>query len=293
MLGTATVMSDYLFVSSIQPLPPGADDYGLSVVIPVNHPRLRIYPRRPYGRDVTTASDYPLSAELDESDALVVFDDVDVPPEHVFVDRDRDITFAQFNQTPAHILGNVQAQIRYSVKLRFMAGLASVLAEWSGQNKDRGFQLGLGRLAAQVSVPHAMMLAAEYNARIDDHGVARPDPEMLYSAMTLQPWLYRDIVFAMREMTGGTTIQVPSSVKAWDDAVSRGRLGALRALARCRCGPPGGAAQADLGRSRLRVRQPALPVRDVLRRLRFGGAGPLVSQLRLGAGPCHGASLPG
>ena len=221
MLGTATVMSDYLFVSSIQPLPPGADDYGLSVVIPVDHPRLRIYPRRPYGRDVTTASDYPLSAELDESDALVVFDDVDVPPEHVFVDRDRDITFAQFNQTPAHILGNVQAQIRYSVKLRFMAGLASVLAEWSGQNKDRGFQLGLGRLAAQVSVPHAMMLAAEYNARIDDHGVARPDPEMLYSAMTLQPWLYRDIVFAMREMTGGTTIQVPSSVKAWDDAVSR------------------------------------------------------------------------
>ena len=224
MLGTATVMSDYLFVSSIQPLPAGADDYGLSVVVPVNHPRLRIYPRRPYGRDVTAAGDYPLSAELDETDALVVFDDVDVPAEHVFVDRDRDITFAQFNTTPAHVLGNVQAQIRYAVKLRFMAGLASVLAEWSGQVADRGFQLGLGRLAAQVSVPHAMMLAAEYNARIDDNGVARPDPEMLYSAMTLQPALYRDIVFALREMTGGTTIQVPSSAQAWDDAVTRADL---------------------------------------------------------------------
>jgi len=35
MLGTGTLMSDYLFVSSIQPLPPGADDYGLSVAIPV------------------------------------------------------------------------------------------------------------------------------------------------------------------------------------------------------------------------------------------------------------------
>ncbi len=224
MLGTATVMSDYLFVSVIQPLPPGAEDYALSVVLPVNHPRLRIYPRRPYGRDVPTAADYPLSAGFDESDALVVFDDVDVPAEHVFVERNREITFAQFNTTPAHILGNTQAQIRYAVKLRFMAGLASQLAEWSGQVSNRGFQLKLGKLAAHVSVPHAMALAAEYNALIDDVGVARPDPEMLYSAMTLQPDLYRDIIFLLREMTGGTTIQVPSSGHSWSDAQSRADL---------------------------------------------------------------------
>ena len=48
MLGIATLLSDHLFVSSIQPLPPpGAHDYGLSVVIRANHPKLRIYPRRP------------------------------------------------------------------------------------------------------------------------------------------------------------------------------------------------------------------------------------------------------
>ena len=221
MLGTGTLMSDYLFVSSIQPLPPGADDYGLSVVIPVNHPRLRIYPRRPYGRDVTAAADYPLSAIYDETDALVVFDDVDVPAEHVFVDRDRDITFAQFNRTPAHVLGNTQAQIRYAVKLRFLAGLASQLAEWSGQSRDRNFQLAVARLAAQASVPYGMVLAGEYNAAIDDNGVARPDPEMLYAAMTLQPALYRDITFALRELTGGTTIQVPSSATAWGDPVTK------------------------------------------------------------------------
>ncbi len=224
MLGTATVLSDYLFVSSIQPLPPDADDYGLSVAVPVNHPRLRIYPRRPYGRDVTGAADYPLSAELDETDALVVFDDVDVPFEHVFVERDPDITFAQFTTTPAHALGNTQAQIRYAVKLRFLAGLAGLLGRWSGQSSARGFQLDLGRLAAQVSVPYGMLLAAEYNAVIDANGVARPDPEMLYSAMTLQPALYRDITFAIRELTGGSTIQVPSSELSWDDPATRADL---------------------------------------------------------------------
>ena len=220
MLGTGTILCDYLFVSSIQPLPPGAEDYGLSVVIPVNHPRLRIYPRRPYGRDVTAAGDYPLSAVFDETDALVVFDDVDVPAEHVFVDRDRDITFAQFTRTPAHVLGNTQAQIRYAVKLRFLAGLASQLAEWSAQSADRSFQLALARVAAQASIPHGMVLAGEYNASIDAEGVARPDPEMLYAAMTMQPALYRDITFALREMTGGAPIQVPSSISAWDDPVT-------------------------------------------------------------------------
>ena len=221
MLGTGTILSDYVFVSSIQPLPPGADDYGLSVVIPVNHPRLRIYPRRPYGRDVTAEGDYPLSAIYDETDALVVFDDVDVPPEHVFVNRDPEITFAQFNRTPAHLLGNTQAQIRYAVKMRFLAGLASQLGEWSGQSADRNFQLALARVAALASVPHGMVLAGEYNAAIDANGVARPDPEMLYAAMTQQPALYRDITFALREMTGGTTIQVPSSMSSWDDPVTR------------------------------------------------------------------------
>ena len=221
MLGTGTILSDYLFVSSIQPLPPGADDYGLSVVIPVNHPKLRIYPRRPYGRDVTSAGDYPLSATYDETDALVVFDDVDVPAEHVFVDRDPEITFAQFNRTPAHLLGNTQAQIRYAVKMRFLAGLASQLAEWSGQARDRNFQLSLARVAALASVPYGMVLAGEYNATIDANGVARPDPEMLYAAMTQQPELYRDITFALRELTGGTTIQVPSSMSAFQDPVTR------------------------------------------------------------------------
>ena len=94
-------------------------------------------------------------------------------------------------------------RFRYAVKLRFLAGLASQLAEWSGQSADRNFQLGLARVAAQASVPYGLVLAGEYNAQIDGNGVARPDPEMLYSAMTLQPALYRDISFALRELTGG------------------------------------------------------------------------------------------
>jgi hypothetical protein len=38
-------------------------------------------------------------------------EDVFVPWEHVFVLRDRQVTTGQWNRTPAHLLGNNQAQI--------------------------------------------------------------------------------------------------------------------------------------------------------------------------------------
>ena len=51
-------------------------------------PGLRIYPRRPYAATATSVFDYPLSSRFDEVDATVVFDDVFVPWEQVFIYRD-------------------------------------------------------------------------------------------------------------------------------------------------------------------------------------------------------------
>ena len=76
--------------------------------------------------------DYPLSTRFDETDSLVVFDDVFVPWEHVFVYRNIELTAAQFHRMAAHSLGNTQAQIRFAVKLRFFAGLARRIADGSG-----------------------------------------------------------------------------------------------------------------------------------------------------------------
>ncbi|MGH3664323.1 MAG: 4-hydroxyphenylacetate 3-hydroxylase N-terminal domain-containing protein [Micromonosporaceae bacterium] len=46
-----------------------------------------------------------MSTRFDESDALVVFDDVFVPYERVFVNRDTAGLRAQFFDTGAHVLG--------------------------------------------------------------------------------------------------------------------------------------------------------------------------------------------
>ena len=220
MLGTGSAISNHVFVSCILPLPKGAEDYAISVSVPCGSPGLRMYPRRLYADGATSRFDYPLSTQFDETDSLIVFDDVLVPWENVFVNRDIDITAAQFHETAAHNLGNTQAQIRFYVKLKFILGLARKLAECSGVIQSRSHQLDLGELAAKVSVPEGMVLGAEESASIDSNGVARPDPKLLYAAMTLQPRLYQDVIFALREMTGGGMIEVPSSNLAWNDPVS-------------------------------------------------------------------------
>jgi 4-hydroxyphenylacetate 3-monooxygenase len=224
MLGTGSVLSDYVFVSCILPLPPGAEDYALSVVVPNNAPGLRIHTRRPYALGAPSPFDYPLSTRFDETDSLVVFDDVLVPWEHVFAYRDIEAVRAQFQATAAHSLGNTQAQTRFAVKMRLIAGLARRLCDDAGTSVDGKTRQRLGVIAAHASVPEAFLLAAEAGATVDAEGVARPDPGMLYTAMTLQPQLATEINRLVRELAGGSVIQLPSSVAAFGEAVSAGDL---------------------------------------------------------------------
>src|SRR6266511_3191896 len=86
----------------------------------------------------------PLSSRFDEVDATVVFHDVFVPWEQVFVYRNVDLVNAQFHESPSHTLANFQSLVRFSVKLEFMAGLAMKLVELHSNEKNAAAQATLG-----------------------------------------------------------------------------------------------------------------------------------------------------
>src|SRR5690606_37545772 len=111
------------------------EDYAISVAVPLDAPGLKVYSRRSYASAATSVFDYPLASQFDETDALIVFDDVFVPWERVFAYRNRQVTTDQWNRTPAHLLGNNQAQIRFSVKLDLLTGLALRVAQMNGSDK--------------------------------------------------------------------------------------------------------------------------------------------------------------
>jgi 4-hydroxyphenylacetate 3-monooxygenase len=221
---TSAVLADWLFISYITPLVEGDDAYAVSFVTPVAAPGIRIYPRRPYAQGVSSVYDYPLSSRFDEVDCTVVFDDVFVPWEHVFVDRNVGLVNAQFHETPSHTLANFQSLVRFSVKLEFMAGLALKLAEVHAAEKRPDIQAALGGdIAALCATFSALVAAAESNPLVLE-GVARPHPQYVYAGMSLQRRLIVDMLRALRELAGGAFQQLPSAEAGFESATTRADL---------------------------------------------------------------------
>jgi 4-hydroxyphenylacetate 3-monooxygenase len=215
MLGTSAAMADWLLLTYVVPLQPGDEDYAISCVMPVATPGLKLYPRRPYSAIADTEFDYPLSSRFDEVDCLVVFDDVLVPWENVFVYRDVALTRDQFTRTGAHLMANFQSLSRFCVKLRFACGLALRLAQLHGINElppVKG-QLG-GGVAMIASQLEGLVVAAESSPTMRE-GLAIPNRRFVYTGMSLQRQLVVDLMRWLRELAGGAFIAVPSSHRSF------------------------------------------------------------------------------
>ncbi|MPZ88642.1 MAG: hypothetical protein GEU81_11330 [Nitriliruptorales bacterium] len=218
MLGTGTAISDWVLLSCIHPLREGEENQAISCVIRVNAPGVKVYSRRSYARAASSTFDYPLSSQFDETDSLMVFDDVFVPWEQVFVYRDRDITRAHFFETAAHALGNNQAQTRFAAKLRFITGLAQRITQMNGIDRLPPVQGSLGEIAGHAAMVEGLVDAQEATCVIDPSGVARPGPAALYSNMMFQSSVYPTVLQMVRELCGGGLIQLPSSSADFADA---------------------------------------------------------------------------
>ena len=208
-LATGGPISDYIHLSCIHPLQPGDENYANCLAVPVGADGVKLYPRRPFARP-GSGFDYPLSSRFDESDAYVVFDNVFVPWERVFIYRNVELSRDQWFKTPSHSYGNHQAQVRYVTKLRFMAGLGQRMNEMTGNAAQPPVQIMMGELAALATVYETMLLGHEITAPIRD-GVLWPSVITLYSAMALQSELNGRMLEIIRELAGAAFITLPSS----------------------------------------------------------------------------------
>jgi 4-hydroxyphenylacetate 3-monooxygenase len=216
MLGTSSIMANEVFVANLQPLKPGEEDLAFSCALPMNAKGIRVLSRKSYEASAVSVFDNPLSSRFDENDALLYFDDVKVPWERLFVYRDTDTCRAQFHDTPGHAYQNYQAQIRLSVKIRFLVGLARRVTEAIGTTSIPSVSEQLGYLAAQASMVDAMLSGMEASGmQLGEWYV--PNKHFMYSAQVLTQDLYPKIVNTIRELAGGALIMLPSSVKDFTD----------------------------------------------------------------------------
>ena len=115
----------------------------------------------------------------------------------MFIYRDPDMCRAQFHDTPGHAYQNYQAQIRLSVKIAFLAGLARRLTEAIGTTNIPSVSEQLGMLAAQVGMVNAMLSGMEASgSQLGEWYV--PNKHFMYSAQVLTQDLYPRVVQTIR-----------------------------------------------------------------------------------------------
>ncbi|HEY1519596.1 MAG TPA: 4-hydroxyphenylacetate 3-hydroxylase N-terminal domain-containing protein [Solirubrobacteraceae bacterium] len=201
MLATLAPFADELLVYPGSDIRPQDGRYALSFAIPIATPGLRFICRDSYSkqRDVY---DYPLSARFDEMDAVVIFDDVEIPRERVFLDGDTVGYSEVITDTGwrGHIMH--QAFTRAYVKLCFALGLGHLIATTTGVARFDHIQEKLGQIWSMSELARSAIVAAEVGAVLDAGGVMTPDERPFLALRGEMPkWLPR--VNELLQLIGG------------------------------------------------------------------------------------------
>jgi 4-hydroxyphenylacetate 3-monooxygenase len=216
MLGTSSILANEVFVANLQPLKKGEEALAFSCALPMNAKGLKVLSRKSYEEHAVSVYDNPLSARFDENDALMYFDDVKVPWDRMFVHKNVEMCFNQFHATPGHVFQNYQAQIRLSVKVKFLIALARKITEAIGTTDIPQVREQLGYLAAHAGMVDGMLSGMEASGYHWGEWWC-PNRHMLYSAQVLTQDLYPRLVNLIRDLAGGSLIMLPSSVEDWAD----------------------------------------------------------------------------
>jgi len=189
VLATLAPFADELAVYPAAPLPAGADAYALSFCIPMDVPGLKFLCRDSVSSP-PNLFDHPLSSRFDEQDAFVIFDDVEIPRDRLFID----CNLAAYNTVmttswPPNI--QQQTMIRASTKLDFAWGLALRMAA-SINAVDPETMRMIGEIWAYSEFTRAAVVAAEAEAREWPGGLWTPAAGPLHALRaTLPLWFPR------------------------------------------------------------------------------------------------------
>ncbi len=189
ILATLAPFADEIAVYPAVPLPEGADAYALSFCIPADTPGLKFLCRD----SCSTAPnlfDHPLSSRFDEQDAFVIFDDVEVPRDRVFINANRD-AYNTVMTTGWYPNIMQQTMIRAQTKLEFAYGLASRMAEAINDVSPATKQM-LGEIWTYAEFTRAAVHSAEAGAFEYGNGVWFPDGRPLAALRAALPtWFPR------------------------------------------------------------------------------------------------------
>ena len=158
LLATIGPFADELLVfpSTVLRNAPEDKPYSFACAIANDTQGLRYIAREPldYGRP---RHDHPLGSRFEESDAVVVFDDVHVPYERVFALGDPDLCNGFYSRTSAVVHMTHQVITRTTAKTEYILGLVSLLAQAIGIEQFQHVQADIAEVITTLETMRALL----------------------------------------------------------------------------------------------------------------------------------------
>ena len=190
MLATLPVADELMvFPSTLLKATEEDRPYAFAFAIPTATPGLRFLCRESFHHGGTDF-DHPLAARFEEMDAVVIFDDVLVPWERVFLLGDVDRCNKAFGATNAVVHMAHQVVTKNVAKTEFVLGVASLIVDAIAIESFQHVQAKIAEIIYYLETMKAFLRAAEADAQVDKWGVMTPAWPPLDAARNMFTWMY-------------------------------------------------------------------------------------------------------
>ena len=208
MLATLPI-ADEIMVFPSTVIRSGQDDvpYSIAFALPVSARGLKFICRESFASG--SSYDHPLASRFDEQDAVVVFDDVLVPWDRVFVLEDPEKANRVNEETNAIVFMAHQATVREMAKAEFVAGLVTLVAETIGADQFPQVQEKISDILLTVETMKAFVAASEANAKVNKWGLMTPDYLPINSARNLWPRVAPNLSVVLKQIGASGLMAIP------------------------------------------------------------------------------------
>lgn len=212
LLATLAPITDEIMVfpSTVIRNRPEDVPYAYAFAIPCDTPGLRFICRETfdYGK---SHFDHPLGSRFEEMDAIVVFDDVLVPWERVFMVGRPDLCNGIYTETNAIVHMAHQVVVKNLAKAEFMLGLILKIVDAIGIGSFQHVHEKVREAVVAVETMRAFLLAAEEGARADRWGLMTPDFAPLNVARNWFPLCYPRLVEIVQQLGASGLMAIPTA----------------------------------------------------------------------------------
>ncbi|HKW04788.1 MAG TPA: 4-hydroxyphenylacetate 3-monooxygenase, oxygenase component [Nitrososphaerales archaeon] len=209
MLATLPLADEILvFPSTVIRGSPDDMPYAFAFGIPLSTKGLRFICRESFAED--SSYDHPLASRFDEQDAVVIFDNVLVPWERMFLLEDVEGANTLQEASSGIVFMSHQVAVKNVAKTEFILGVVSLIVDTIGIDQFQHVQEKVAEVIITLESMKAFLRASEADSKINKWGIMTPDFAPLNAARNLYPKLYPRLREIIQQLCASGLMALPT-----------------------------------------------------------------------------------